>query len=126
MADKWLTPSEVASRLGVSPDTVRKWIRKGKLKARKEGDRYWINPNDIPTPSRPHPEQHSDQELISVLRDRIRELEQDKAFLLEQLKEKDRQIADLSQLVDRLTLTALPAPQKTLRERLRALFKRGS
>jgi len=32
-AKKYLRPSELAKRLGVSGDTVRHWIRTGKLKA---------------------------------------------------------------------------------------------
>jgi excisionase family DNA binding protein len=31
--ERYLTPPEVAKRLGVSPDAVRGWIRSGELKA---------------------------------------------------------------------------------------------
>jgi excisionase family DNA binding protein len=41
MADKMLTPEEVASRLSVTPNTVRSWLREGSLRGVKLGKRVW-------------------------------------------------------------------------------------
>ena len=41
MADKMLTPEEVAIRLSVKPNTVRTWLREGSLKGVKLGKRIW-------------------------------------------------------------------------------------
>ena len=39
MPERMLSPSEVAHRLNVSEESVRRWIRNGKLPATKIGDR---------------------------------------------------------------------------------------
>jgi len=41
MADKMLSPEEVAIRLSVTPNTVRSWLREGSLKGVKLGRRIW-------------------------------------------------------------------------------------
>lgn len=132
MGDK-LTPVQVARLIGVSPDTVRKWIRQGKLKAEKKGDRYWIDPEQISSISRASPEQipiYPDQ-MIVVLQERIRELEKDKAYLQERVIALEKHIEALKQTIDAqqqtintLTLRALPSPHKGLIERVREMFKR--
>lgn len=43
MAIKTYTVDEVASQLDISPRTVREYIRKGKLKAVKIGNKYIIS-----------------------------------------------------------------------------------
>jgi len=40
MAEKLLTPEEVAEHLAVSPKSIRKWLREGKLKGVRVG-RLW-------------------------------------------------------------------------------------
>jgi excisionase family DNA binding protein len=42
-----LTVAEAASRVGRSPETVRRWIRSGRLPARGEGRRRVIDPADL-------------------------------------------------------------------------------
>ena len=42
-----LSVAEAASRVGRSPDTVRRWIRDGRLPARMEGRRRVIDPADL-------------------------------------------------------------------------------
>jgi len=59
-------------------------------------------------------EQHAEQ--LSTLRERIKELEADKGFLLEQLREKDR-------IIKELMPRALPRPRKE--GWLKRLFKRS-
>ena len=42
-----LTVEEAATRVGRSPDTVRRWIRSGRLAAATEGRRRVIDPADL-------------------------------------------------------------------------------
>lgn len=42
-----LTVDEAASRVGRSPETVRRWIRSGRLPAATEGRRRVIDPADL-------------------------------------------------------------------------------
>lgn len=45
--EKPLTPEEVAERLRVNENTVRGWIRTGKLRALDIGGKYRIFPSDL-------------------------------------------------------------------------------
>ena len=42
-----LTVPEVAARLGRDPETVRRWIRSGRLRARKVGTQHVIAEEDL-------------------------------------------------------------------------------
>jgi len=42
-----LTVPEAASRVGRDPETVRRWIRAGKLRARKIGTQHLIEESDL-------------------------------------------------------------------------------
>ena len=42
-----LTVPEVARRVGRNPETVRRWIREGKLAARKVGTQHVIEERDL-------------------------------------------------------------------------------
>jgi len=42
-----LTVPQVARRLGRSPETVRRWIRSGRLPAKKIGTQHMIEEDDI-------------------------------------------------------------------------------
>jgi excisionase family DNA binding protein len=42
-----LNVTEAARRAGRNPETVRQWIRSGKLPARKIGNRYVIEEHDL-------------------------------------------------------------------------------
>lgn len=42
-----LTVPEAASRIGRDPETVRRWIRSGKLRARKVGTQHMIEEPDL-------------------------------------------------------------------------------
>ena len=52
-----LTVLEVAQRVGRDPETVRRWIRSGKLRATKVGLQHLIAEDDLPAP-------HEDDELV--------------------------------------------------------------
>jgi excisionase family DNA binding protein len=51
-----MTVAEAARKLGKDPETVRRWIRSGRLHARRLGTRYLIDDADLET-------QLDDQEL---------------------------------------------------------------
>lgn len=42
-----MTVPEVAKRLGKNPETVRRWIREGKLPAKKIGSQHFIDEADV-------------------------------------------------------------------------------
>lgn len=42
-----LTVPEVAARLGRDPETVRRWIRSGRLRARKVGTQHVVEAADL-------------------------------------------------------------------------------
>lgn len=52
--DMPLTVPEVAERLGKSPETIRRWIRAGHLRARKIGTTHVIDEADLDVMVRPH------------------------------------------------------------------------
>ena len=39
--------AEAAKRLGVHPDTLRRQIHRGKLKATKHGPVWWVTPKEV-------------------------------------------------------------------------------
>ncbi|MGI8421324.1 MAG: helix-turn-helix domain-containing protein [Gaiellaceae bacterium] len=42
-----LTVPEAAKRVGRDPETIRRWIRSGRLRARKVGTQHVIEPEDL-------------------------------------------------------------------------------
>jgi excisionase family DNA binding protein len=42
-----LTVAETANRVGRSPETVRRWIREGRLRAQRHGGRQLIDDRDV-------------------------------------------------------------------------------
>lgn len=46
-----LTVLEVAARVGRDPETVRRWIRSGKLASRKVGLQHMVDERDLPSRS---------------------------------------------------------------------------
>ncbi len=42
-----LTVAEVAKRVGRDPETIRRWIRAGKLRCRRLGAQYIIDEHDL-------------------------------------------------------------------------------
>lgn len=42
-----LTVQEIARRTGRNPETIRRWIRDGKLRAEKVGTRHLVNEGDL-------------------------------------------------------------------------------
>lgn len=50
-----LTVPEAARRIGRNPETVRRWIRSGKLRARKVGTQHVIEERDLESALDEHP-----------------------------------------------------------------------
>lgn len=48
-----ITVLEAARRVGRDPETIRRWIRAGKLKARKVGLQHMIEAEDLPVDHAP-------------------------------------------------------------------------
>ncbi len=44
-----LTVPEAARRIGRNPETVRRWIRAGKLRSTKAGTQHMIDERDLPS-----------------------------------------------------------------------------
>ncbi|HEX2500778.1 MAG TPA: helix-turn-helix domain-containing protein [Methylomirabilota bacterium] len=42
-----LTVPEIAARVGRDPETIRRWIRTGKLRARKVGTQHVVDERDL-------------------------------------------------------------------------------
>ena len=42
-----LTVPEIAARMGRDPETIRRWIRTGKLRARKVGTQHVVEERDL-------------------------------------------------------------------------------
>ena len=134
----WCTVSEAAQILGVSVSTVKRRIKQGILKAKREGNRYLISRSSLErlsaqvsgsersvsdqdelTPikieiERLREQNQALQEQNRILQKRIGELEADKAYLQER-------IIILEELVKSLTPKALPKP--SLWMRIKAAFK---
>lgn len=147
MADKWYTVSEAARLLEVSPETIRRRIKLGEYVTKKEGRNYLIKLEGISQSPLQITDMITDkeraisqlehdkklleernqrlQEQIDILKDRIKDLEADKGFLLDQLKEKDRQIAEKDRIINELMPRALPKPK--VRDRwFKRLFRRAN
>lgn len=48
-----LTVLEVARRVGRDPETVRRWIRSGRLPAKKVGLQHMVDEDDVPATADP-------------------------------------------------------------------------
>lgn len=48
MAQVFVSTLEFAQKTGISPSTVTKWLRSGKLKGRKEGSKWLVSADQMP------------------------------------------------------------------------------
>jgi DNA (cytosine-5)-methyltransferase 1 len=107
--------SEASNILKRSENTIRRWIKEGKLKAEKMGNAYQIDKesvNNLVNQVLTRDEKENLDEIVSLLKTRIKGLEEDKAFL-------QNQVVSLTRQVEGLTLRALPSPKKGLIERIK-------
>jgi len=59
---KYLTPDEVAERLGRNPELVRRWIREGRLRAEKVGRSWAVTERELERFQRSEPERRRDRD----------------------------------------------------------------
>lgn len=133
----WYTVTEAAKTLDVSPETIRRRLRLGELEGEKDGNMWRVRVDDISNDYRDVADNTTQnvvrleskvellqeknqmfQEQIGSLKERIRELETDKGFLLNQIEEKDK-------VISKLMPRALPEPKVGIGERFKRLFRRG-
>ena len=78
-----LTVPEAARRVNRDPETVRRWIRSGKLRARKIGTQHVIEEDDLfefePTESFPLPEEWRFMDNGRPMPDVVRLIREDRA-----------------------------------------------
>jgi excisionase family DNA binding protein len=51
-----LTVAQAADRVGRHPDTIRRWIRTGRLRATRDGRSYRIDAADVARATKPPPD----------------------------------------------------------------------
>lgn len=56
--DGYLTTTEFARQAGISPSTVSKWLRNGKIIGRKSGGKWLIDSNQLPAEPAEQPDQN--------------------------------------------------------------------
>ena len=127
--DQCLTVVQAAERLGVSDKTVRIWIKTEKIEGFMEDGKYLIPRAEVDNLSSKRgvqPDILSTQaaEEISMLRQRIRELEEDRALLHNQIVTLNETIEQLRTIIDDLTPKALPKPQLSIGKRFLGLCRR--
>jgi len=104
-----LTVETYAEKKGLSPETVRRYIRLGKLKARRVGRRY-----EIDTYDNKHDTIHDNiQQLMTEKDERIKQLSQQNERLTQLLAMQTQQNQQL--------IAQLPPPRPTFTERITKL-----
>ncbi len=107
--------TEEAQITGYSPNTIRMYIKTGKLKAQLVEGKYQIDQEEAERVFRVGKSITTDTNLITELKNRISELESDKAFL-------QKQVMDLQETIRLLTIKQLPGNQKGVFTRIKEFF----
>ena len=112
------TIKELSQITGYSTNTIRGYIKGNKLKAnlvngkyqidQAEAERFFKVGNQVGTTSTTKIDTNFDTNLVTELKDRIHQLESDKAFL-------QKQILDLQETIKMLTIRKLPGYQEDTR-----------
>ena len=111
-----MTVEQYAHKHGLSPETVRRYIRQGKIKAHRVGRRYEIDTHDT------YDTKHDNiQPLLSEKDERIKQLTQHNAQLTSQNERLTQLLAMQTQQNTQL-LSQLPPPQQTIATRITKLF----
>lgn len=105
-----LSIKQVADIKGKSPDTIRRWIKDEQIKAKKYNTKYgkqWgIKKSDIVPAEQiievvPVKQELQVQEVLKVIRDGIREVEEERNEEIKQLREEIRQLNKKIELSNR-------------------------
>ena len=115
MSGESYTIKELSQLTGYSPNTIRMYIKAGKLKAQLVNNRYQISQEEAERVFKVGKSITTDTNLITELRNRISELESDKAFL-------QKQVMDLQETTKLLTIKQLPGNQKGVFTRIKEFF----
>ncbi|HQK83177.1 MAG TPA: helix-turn-helix domain-containing protein [Atribacter sp.] len=118
MSGESYTIKELSQITGYSTNTIRGYIKGNKLKAnlvngkyqidQAEAERFFKVGNQAGTTSTTKIDTNFDTNLVTELKDRIHQLESDKAFL-------QKQILDLQETIKMLTIRKLPGYQEDTR-----------
>ena len=118
MSGESYTIKELSRITGYSTNTIRGYIKGNKLKAYLVEGRYQVDQaeaekvfkvgNQAGTTSTTKIDTKNDTNLVTELKDRIHQLESDKAFL-------QKQILDLQETIKMLTIRKLPGYQEDTR-----------
>ena len=115
MNEKSYTIKELSRITGYSVNTIRVYIKSNKIKAHLVNGKYQVDQveaerffNTSLVTSTTKKDTNFDTSLVTELRDRIHQLESDKAFL-------QRQILDLQDTIKGLTIRRLPGYQEDTR-----------
>ena len=118
MSGESYTIKELSRITGYSTNTIRGYIKITKLKAylvegryqvdQAEAERFFKEGNQAGATSTTKIDTKNDTNLVTELRDRIHQLESDKAFL-------QKQILDLQETIKMLTIRKLPGYQEDTR-----------
>ena len=118
MSGESYTIKELSRITGYSANTIRGYIKSTKIKAnlvegryqvdQAEAERFFKVGKKIGTTSTTKIDTKIDTNLVTELRDRIHQLESDKAFL-------QKQILDLQETIKMLTIRKLPGYQEDTR-----------
>ena len=118
MSGESYTIKELSQITGYSTNTIRGYIKGNKLKAnlvngkyqidQAEAERFFKVGNQVGTTSTTKIDTNFDTNLVTELKDRIHQLESDKAFL-------QKQILDLQETIKMLTIRKLPGYQEDTR-----------
>ena len=112
-----MTVEQYAHKHGLSPETVRRYIRQGKLKAHRVGRRYEIETS------------HTYDNKHDTIHDNIQQLLSEKDERIKQLSQQNERLSHLlaMQTQQNQTLIAqLPPPRPSLMERITKLFAKLS
>lgn len=89
----WMTPQDVAHLTGKSPRTIRRWCKKGKVEARKNGRGWEIKADTIPRNLRTEaPDVEPPDRTTAELSDRMTALAERKGYLEHRVQQLEKQL----------------------------------
>lgn len=108
---KTVTLSEATKLLGMSPRTIHRWIRSGKVRAKQMGRKWYVDIDmeavkDNGNVIHNNPNQDNTQRFIETLQHQLAEKDSQLARRDEQLEALTREISHLTQLIALQTKTA--------------------